>query len=36
MVAFLQFSNSVPISALDADDNTGFMMHMDARMVLFS
>jgi hypothetical protein len=36
IVAFLQLSNSMPISASKADDKTGFMMDVEARMATFS
>jgi hypothetical protein len=35
VVAFLQLSNSAPISASEADDKTGFMMDVEARMAPF-
>jgi hypothetical protein len=36
IVAFLQLSNSAPISASEVDDKTGFMIDVEARMVPFS
>jgi hypothetical protein len=34
MAVFLELSKSAPISASNADDNTGFIIVMDARIVL--